>query len=85
MTPFKGKIPAIDIVSQNRLNSIKNMNFNVNFKVGSRVLGVVSKGLPHETKIKVLVMISNNTLISKTGPKIIPIHRIIRFYQYINR
>ena len=44
---------AIDIVSQNRLNTIKNHEFDVDLKK-SRVLGVVSKRLSPETKFCVL-------------------------------
>ena len=48
MGPPEGNILEISTIFQNRLNTIKNMNFNVNFK--KSVPGVTPSRLPPEIK-----------------------------------
>ena len=52
MYPPEGKSLDIDTVSQNSLKDAKNHEISKN---GSRVLGVIPRGLPSETKFHVLV------------------------------
>ena len=78
----EGKILYIDIVSQNRLQTIKNREFRRNvLKIGSRILDVTPRGLPIERKLQVLAALFNDTLRSKIskGLRIIFVKKHIIF------
>ena len=53
MGPTEGKVLVIDMVSQSKLNTIKNQNFEVKLKKnGSSILGVTLSGLPLRQSIR---------------------------------